>query len=133
MRVVSAVQTRTPLARVLRAILPANFARTAVLIVFGIVLFRTAWICDDAFITMRVVDNLVNGYGPVWSKDEHVQAYTRPLWLFLVIYFIVREPYYVLLGVLAVLSVGAVVLVLRACLNNSVCRRTEPYQSATAV
>ncbi|MDW8396206.1 MAG: hypothetical protein RMM31_08185, partial [Anaerolineae bacterium] len=65
---------------------------------------------------MRVVDNFVNGYGLVWNTDERVQAYTHPLWLLLLspIYFVIREPYYVLLAVSAVLSVGAVVLVLRA-------------------
>ena len=27
------------------------------------VMIRTAWVCDDAYITLRVVDNLVHGYG----------------------------------------------------------------------
>jgi len=30
---------------------------------FACVLLRTAWLSDDAFITFRVIDNFVNGYG----------------------------------------------------------------------
>ncbi|MDW8351558.1 MAG: hypothetical protein RML99_06580 [Anaerolineae bacterium] len=112
----TAVQPRTPLVRVPKAIFSVHLARIAALIVFSVVFVRTAWICDDAFITMRVVDNFVNGYGLVWNTDERVQAYTHPLWLLLLlpVYFVVREPYYVLLAVSAALSAGAVVLVLRA-------------------
>lgn len=44
---------------------------------------RNAWLCDDAFITFRSVDNLLNGYGMVWNVGERVQAFTHPLWFFL--------------------------------------------------
>lgn len=44
----------------------------------------SSWVCDDAYITFRSVDNLVAGYGPVWNTDERVQAFTNPLWLLLV-------------------------------------------------
>jgi arabinofuranosyltransferase len=43
----------------------------------------TAWLSDDAFITFRSVDNLVNGYGPTWNSNERVQAFTNTLWMFL--------------------------------------------------
>lgn len=46
-----------------------------------IVLF--SWSSDDAFITMRVVDNLVHGYGPTWNVAERVQVFTHPLWMLL--------------------------------------------------
>jgi arabinofuranosyltransferase len=57
---------------------------------------RTAWVCDDSYITFRTVDNIVNGYGPVWNVSERVQAYTHPLWLGAVTvpYLVTREPYY---------------------------------------
>ena len=45
---------------------------------------HAAWLCDDAFITLRTVDNFVNGYGLRWNPSERVQSYTHPLWLFLV-------------------------------------------------
>jgi arabinofuranosyltransferase len=42
----------------------------------------TAWAADDAFITLRTVDNALAGYGLRFNIDERVQAYTHPLWLF---------------------------------------------------
>ena len=44
-------------------------------------LLRTAWLTDDAFITFRTADNILNGYGPVWNVSERVQTFTHPLWL----------------------------------------------------
>jgi len=52
--------------------------------VFLVVLVRTAWICDDAYITFRVVENFVQGYGLRWNIAERVQPYTHPFWMFLV-------------------------------------------------
>ncbi len=46
-------------------------------------LLRTAWVCDDAYITLRTVDNLLAGYGPRWNVVERVQVYTHPLWMLL--------------------------------------------------
>ncbi len=46
----------------------------------GIVVWR-AWVTDDAFITLRTVDNALNGYGLRWNVIERVQAYTHPLWM----------------------------------------------------
>lgn len=46
--------------------------------------FKSAWISDDAFITLRYVSNTLNGYGPVFNPGEYVQGYTHPLWFILV-------------------------------------------------
>jgi arabinofuranosyltransferase len=51
------------------------------LLLSGIVLVRSAWVTDDAFITLRVVENLVHGYGPNFNVGYRVQVYTHPLWL----------------------------------------------------
>lgn len=40
-----------------------------------------AWLCDDAFITFRTVENLVEGRGVRWNPLERVQSYTHPLWM----------------------------------------------------
>lgn len=56
----------------------------AVLTSYFMLLYRTAWLSDDAFITFRTVDNFVHGYGLRWNMDERVQSFTHPLWLFLV-------------------------------------------------
>lgn len=51
------------------------------------VMIMHAWVAEDAFITFRVVDNFVHGYGLRWNIDERVQAYTNPLWMLLHIPF----------------------------------------------
>jgi arabinofuranosyltransferase len=55
-----------------------------------------AWMSDDAYITLRTVDNFVNGYGLTWNPGERVQAYTHPLWMFLLsaAYALTREAYF---------------------------------------
>jgi arabinofuranosyltransferase len=53
---------------------------TAVIAVFSWLVIRDAWLCDDAFITLRVVDNFHNGFGLRWNVVERVQVFTHPLW-----------------------------------------------------
>lgn len=78
------------------------------------VIVRTAWLCDDAFITLRTVDNFINGYGLVWNVGERVQTYTHPLWMFALsaIYALTREPYYTTLALSIGLSAVTVGLIL---------------------
>jgi arabinofuranosyltransferase len=58
-------------------------------------LFRTAWVCDDAYITFRTIDNFVHGFGLRWNVDERVQAFTHPLWLLVLtpFYAVTREAW----------------------------------------
>lgn len=69
----------------------------AILILALIVFVRTAWIGDDAAITIRTVLNFIYGYGPTFNIDERVQAYTHPLWFLLISAFssIFGNPFYV--------------------------------------
>ncbi len=85
-------------------------------LVYIVVLLRTAWLADDAFITLRVVDNFVGGHGLRWNVAERVQVFTHPLWMFLlsVPYSLTREPYFTTLAVGALCSIGAVVGLVRA-------------------
>ncbi len=65
--------------------------------VFGfLVLLQSAWLCDDAFITFRTVDNFLNGYGLRWNIAERVQTYTHPLYMFCLagLTFLTHEFYY---------------------------------------
>lgn len=55
------------------------------LLLFVAVITARAWLSDDAYITFRVVDNAIDSRGLTWNPDERVQAYTHPLWLFLLI------------------------------------------------
>lgn len=48
-----------------------------------VVFLSVAWLDDDAFVTFRTVDNLLEGHGARWNVAERVQAYTHPLWMLL--------------------------------------------------
>jgi arabinofuranosyltransferase len=51
-------------------------------ILLGTFIVRTAWMCDDAYITARTIDNFWHGHGLRWNTAERVQVFTHPLWLF---------------------------------------------------
>jgi arabinofuranosyltransferase len=63
---------------------PHNDVLAVVLTVGFLELIRTAWISDDAAITLRCVLNLLHGYGATFNIDERVQPYTHPLWFLLI-------------------------------------------------
>lgn len=52
-------------------------------VVVTLVVIQNAWICDDAFITLRVADHALAGRGLVFNEGWRVQAYTHPAWLLL--------------------------------------------------
>ncbi len=83
-----------------------------IIIIFAIVLFNTAWIHDDAYITFRTVDNFVNGYGLTWNTSERVEVYSNPLWMFLVSipYFFTNEIYYTSIILSITVSVIAILI-----------------------
>jgi arabinofuranosyltransferase len=80
---------------------PARIAFVAAAVIFSIVFIANCWIGDDAFISFRVSDNLIHGYGPRWNVDERVQVFTNPLWTFLMagVAAITGEFYYTAMGV----------------------------------
>lgn len=84
------------------------------LVIFIALLIQTSWVGDDAFITMRTADNLVQGYGLRWNVDERVQSFTNPLWLFLVsgVYAIWANGHLTLMFLSIVVSALAVFLLL---------------------
>ncbi|MCH1913908.1 hypothetical protein L9Z41_19030 [Leptospira noguchii] len=61
--------------------------------IHSVLFYHSSWLSDDSFITFRVVDNFLNGYGLRWNPLERVQVYTHPLWLFLLIpiQWVIRE------------------------------------------
>jgi len=63
---------------------------------FTLVIIRTAWVCDDAYITQRTVWNLIHGFGARWNVAERVQTYTHPLWMILLtaVELLTRESYF---------------------------------------
>jgi len=84
----------------------------SLLVLLAIVLLRTAWICDDAYITLRTVDNFVNGYGLRWNVADRVQTYTHPLWMFMLsaVYLVTREPFLSTIFLSMAVSMAAVLL-----------------------
>lgn len=50
---------------------------------FAYFVLLNAWVSEDAYITLRVLDNFFNGYGLRWNIHERVQVYTHPLWMLL--------------------------------------------------
>ena len=80
---------------------------------FLFIIARDSWLSDDAYITLRTVDNFIHGYGLTWNVDERVQVYTHPLWMGLLsaLYFCTHEMYYSVLALSLLLSVLAVALV----------------------
>jgi arabinofuranosyltransferase len=79
---------------------------------FGFVLVRTAWLCDDAFITLRTVSNFVGGCGLTWNTAERVQSYTHPLWLFALsaVYAATRDVFVPVLVLSMAFSLAAVLV-----------------------
>ncbi len=75
----------------------------------AIVILRYAWLSDDAYITFRVVDNAAAGLGLRWNPAERVQAYTHPLWLFVLLAgrLLTGELYYTAIVLSVALSVVA--------------------------
>jgi arabinofuranosyltransferase len=96
---------------------PLLWILAALILLHAVVLVRTAWICDDAFITLRSVDNFVHGHGLRWNVTERVQTFTHPLWLLVVtpLYAATEHPFAALLlpamaaslAALALLAFGA--------------------------
>ena len=85
---------------------------TFFVLLFAAVILRFAWLSDDAYITFRVVDNAAAGLGLRWNPAERVQAYTHPLWLFVLLAgrLVTGELYYTAIVLSVVLSVAAVAL-----------------------
>ncbi|MFT9850467.1 hypothetical protein [Aneurinibacillus sp. REN35] len=79
---------------------------------YAILLYRTAWITEDAYITYRTIDNFVNGYGLTWNTDERVQVYTHPLWMFLLsgVYAVFGNMYWTSIIFSMVVSLAVIVL-----------------------
>ena len=83
------------------------------LLIFTYVFLANAWLGDDAYITFRVVQNFVGGYGLTFNPDERVQAYTHPLWMLLLsaAYSVTSDLFYTTLAIsyaLCALALGTV-------------------------
>lgn len=92
----------------------------SVIIVYLLLLLSTAWICDDAYITFRTVDNFINGLGLRWNISERVQSYTHPLWMFLnsAVYYFTKEIFFSSIILSIIISLLSIYLILFKLTNN---------------
>src|SRR5690349_11015655 len=74
---------------------------------YVVILYRAAWLSDDSYITLRSVDNFINGLGPVWNPSERVQVFTHPLWYLILsaAYFFTHEAFFTTLLVSLLISI----------------------------
>ncbi|MBW2362570.1 MAG: hypothetical protein JRG84_16870 [Deltaproteobacteria bacterium] len=93
----------------------ARLCLALALLALGWAVFASAWLCDDAWITLRSVDNWLSGYGLRWNPAERVQTFTHPAWALLLAAAtgISGERTFTLLGVSLACSAGAVALLVR--------------------
>lgn len=107
-------------ARLIRYVDPMALA------IFLLLTYRKAWLSDDAFISLRTVTNVLNGYGLRWNVDERVQAFTHPLWLFFLVvaHACTNEPFYSTLILSWLVSGAAVGLLLFATPGSTVNKLT---------
>ena len=82
---------------------------------FTYIFLANAWLGDDAYITFRVVWNVLHGHGLVFNPGERVQAYTHPLWMLLIgaAHAMTREFFFTALAVSYGFSLAAVLILVR--------------------
>ena len=85
------------------------------LVLVGVLLLlviRRAWVTEDAYITFRVADNFIHGYGLTFNTIERVQAYTHPLWtlIFSFFYLFSREAFYTSIALCFGMTAAAILL-----------------------
>ena len=75
----------------------------------------TSWISDDAQITFRQILNFLSGDGIVFNFGERVQAFTHPLWFFLLsgVIAFTSEIFLTTSIVSIILSLTAIIILLR--------------------
>jgi arabinofuranosyltransferase len=65
---------------------------------FTVVFVLNAYVCDDAFMIFRTVDNALSGHGLTWNPGERVQVFTGPLYTLVLLavyvpFWTVRVPF----------------------------------------
>lgn len=57
------------------------------MLIIGAAAAKKSWLSQDAFISLRYVENVHEGHGLVFNPGERVQGFTHPLWLLLLCMF----------------------------------------------
>lgn len=82
---------------------------------FIVVLLRTAWISDTAYLLLRTVEHAATGYGLRWNIVERVRVYDDPLWMLFALGArrLSGESYFTVLALNVLCSVAALSVMLR--------------------
>lgn len=56
-------------------------ALAAPVVLFAVLAWDRRWMAEDGFINVRVIENLLDGDGPVFNPGERVETSTSPLWV----------------------------------------------------
>ena len=91
----------------------AQAVRVSLVVMLAVFSVRTAWMSDEAFLTVRTIDNWISGAGLSWNPGVRVQVHSHPLWLFSLAgpYFLFREPYFTTLALSLIFGIAAVALI----------------------
>ena len=92
-------------------------ALTVLLLLYTILV--TAWIGDDAQITFRQIWNFISGDGITFNHSERVQAFSHPLWFWVLslISSLTRELFLTTIIVSIVLAILAISIILKIEIN----------------
>ena len=99
----------------------AIITRVIFLIALTYTILITAWIGDDAQITFRQVWNFIHGDGILFNFGTRVQAFTHPLWFFVVsvVGFITRELFLTTIVISVLLTLLSVILLMKIEYNSN--------------
>ena len=106
--IASAVSGRIRAIRTSPSLLP-----NILLVLVSYLVIASAWSQEDAYITLRTVDNFLHGFGLRWNPAERVQSYTHPLWMMALSLgvAIVRDPFIATI-LCSFVSVGVMLIII---------------------
>lgn len=91
------------------------------LLLFVLIVLRTAWLSDHAYLALRTADNAAWGLGFRWNAAERAQVFDHPLWMLCL--YLARlttgEVYYGTLVLSIVCAVTATWLLLRQAVTDT--------------
>ncbi len=95
------------------SLLKQYYVAICLLLVLAMVVVNTAWLSDDAYITLRTTRNFVTTHSLTYNLGERVQAYTHPLWMLVLLsfHFFTREAYHTPIIISIVISLIAAGLI----------------------
>ncbi|MCJ7434468.1 MAG: hypothetical protein MUO77_13360, partial [Anaerolineales bacterium] len=85
---------------------------TVLILLLGALFVVSAWVGDDTYITMRVVDNFIHGYGLRWNVDERVQVFTHPFWMLMLAmgYLVSKNAFITIIGLSILISFSTIII-----------------------